>query len=259
MNRSLLLVARRAAASSLQGTFSSAPATQSVRSFADSPGLPDSVKRMGNASQVPNEYPGQVYAFNWALNADGVTPLKKSAFRITKPLDLKVSGLDQPKTSPLKVNAAAAKSSVREAGTDELSFESFDEVNQRTKDLLSLSDHLYCPEGHVPGTRIGVRVITNSATLAPNLVGYLERAPKRDPPPAQTITAYVLEGTEEFFSGYAIEEIEDKDGEAKSVAAVVVVSTNPTIESIAAGIELSVEGLLADEEERKKAEEEAAE
>jgi len=148
---------------------------------------------------------------------------------------------------------------VREAGTDELSFESFDEVNQRTKDLLSLSDHLYCPEGHVPGTRIGVRVITNSATLAPNLVGYLERAPKRDPPPAQTITAYVLEGTEEFFSGYAIEEIEDKDGEAKSVAAVVVVSTNPTIESIAAGIELSVEGLLADEEERKKAEEEAAE
>eukprot|EP00567_Pseudictyota_dubia_P007191 CAMPEP_0197460054 /NCGR_PEP_ID=MMETSP1175-20131217/53151_1 /TAXON_ID=1003142 /ORGANISM="Triceratium dubium, Strain CCMP147" /LENGTH=263 /DNA_ID=CAMNT_0042995077 /DNA_START=50 /DNA_END=841 /DNA_ORIENTATION=+ len=263
MNRSILLIARRAAALSSRGSLSCNPiGSQAVRFFAgaESPGLPDSVKRMGKAAQVPNEYPGQVYAFNWALNADGVTPLKKSAFRITKPLDLKVAGLEQPKTSPLKVNSAAAKSSVREAGTDELSFDTFDEVSQRTKDLLSLSDHLYCPEGHVPGTRIGVRVISNSATLAPNLVAYLERAPRREPSP-QTITAYVLEGTEEFFSGYAIEEIEDNDGEAKSVAAVVAVGTNPTIESVVAGIELSVEGLLADEEERAKkaAEEEAAE
>lgn len=213
---------------------------------------------MGKAAAVPNEYPGQVYAFNWALNADGVTPLKKSAFRITKPLDLKVAGLGQPKTSPLKVNSTGSKGAVREAGTDALEFDAFDEVNQRTKDLLSLSDHLFCPEGHVPGTRIGVRVISNSPTLAPSLVGYLERAPKRDPT-AQTITAYVLEGGEEDFSGYAIEEIED-GGEAKSVAAVVVVSKKPTIENVVAGIELSVEGLLADEEERaKKKEEEAAE
>jgi hypothetical protein len=70
----------------------------------DSPGLPDSIKRVGEAMAVPNEYPGQNYAFNWSLNADGVTPLKKSAFRITKPLDLKVAGLEQPKTNPLKVN-----------------------------------------------------------------------------------------------------------------------------------------------------------
>jgi hypothetical protein len=54
---------------------------------------------------VPNEYPGQIYAFNWSLNADGVTPLKKSAFRITKPLDLKVAGLEQPTTIPLKVSS----------------------------------------------------------------------------------------------------------------------------------------------------------
>ena len=70
----------------------------------DSPGLPESIKRVGEAMAVPNEYPGQIYAFNWSLNADGVTPLKKSAFRITKPLDLKVAGLEQPKTNPLKVN-----------------------------------------------------------------------------------------------------------------------------------------------------------
>ena len=69
----------------------------------DGPGLPDSIKRVGEAMAVPNEYPGQIYAFNWSLNADGVTPLKKSAFRITKPLDLKVAGLEQPKTNPLKV------------------------------------------------------------------------------------------------------------------------------------------------------------
>ena len=69
-------------------------------------GLPDSIKRIGSAFSVPNEYPGQDYKFNWSLNGDGVTPLKKSAFRITKPLDLKVAGLAQPRTSPLKVRKA---------------------------------------------------------------------------------------------------------------------------------------------------------
>jgi len=48
------------------------------------------------------EYPGHNYAFNWCLNGDGVTPLNRSAFRICKPLDLKVAGL-QPLQSPLKV------------------------------------------------------------------------------------------------------------------------------------------------------------
>ena len=48
------------------------------------------------------EYPGQNYVFNWCLNGDGVTPTKKSAFRITKSLDLKIAGL-QPAMSPLKV------------------------------------------------------------------------------------------------------------------------------------------------------------
>lgn len=67
-------------------------------------GLPDSIKRVGTASAFPNEYPGQIYAFNWCLNKDGVTPLRRSAFRITKALDLKVAGLKPPKTMPLKVN-----------------------------------------------------------------------------------------------------------------------------------------------------------
>jgi hypothetical protein len=65
--------------------------------------LPDSIKRVGTAEAFPNEYPGQVYAFNWCLNGDGVTPLRKSAFRITKPLDLKIAGLEPPKAKPLKV------------------------------------------------------------------------------------------------------------------------------------------------------------
>jgi hypothetical protein len=65
--------------------------------------LPDSIKRVGTAAAFPNEYPGQVYAFNWCLNGDGVTPLRRSAFRITKPLDLKVAGLVLPKKNPLKV------------------------------------------------------------------------------------------------------------------------------------------------------------
>jgi hypothetical protein len=65
--------------------------------------LPDSIKRVGVTEAFPNEYPGQIYAFNWCLNGDGVTPLKKSAFRITKPLDLKVAGLSLPKQQPLKV------------------------------------------------------------------------------------------------------------------------------------------------------------
>jgi hypothetical protein len=70
---------------------------------ATSPGLPESIKRVGEASAFPNEYPGQNYAFNWSLNADGVTPLRKSAFRITKVLDLKIAGLEPHAKSPLKV------------------------------------------------------------------------------------------------------------------------------------------------------------
>jgi hypothetical protein len=60
---------------------------------------------VGQAEAFPNEYPGQIYAFNWCLNGDGVTPLKKSAFRITKPLDLKVAGLSLPKKQPLQVRS----------------------------------------------------------------------------------------------------------------------------------------------------------
>jgi hypothetical protein len=37
------------------------------------------------------------------LNGDGVTPLRRSAFRITKPLDLKVANLTVPSKMPLKV------------------------------------------------------------------------------------------------------------------------------------------------------------
>jgi hypothetical protein len=154
-----------------------------------------------------------------------------------------------------------------EAGSDELTFETFDEVSQRTKDLLSLSDHLYCPEGHVPGTRTGVRIITNSAALAPQLLAYLDRAPRKDPPENQPITAYILEGTEEEFAGYAIEEVEFPINEemtkmeAKSVAAVVVVGKNPDLKVVVAGLEVSQKGLAADEVERaeKKAAEEKGE
>lgn len=65
--------------------------------------LPESVSRVGASSAFPNEYPGMNYEFNWSLNADGVTPLKKSAFRITKPLDAKIAGLEPSKVTPLKV------------------------------------------------------------------------------------------------------------------------------------------------------------
>jgi len=240
--------------------FSAAPAAA-----ASSPGLPDSVKRVGETTAFPNEFPGQNYMFNWCLNADGVTPLKKSAFRIAKPLDLKVAGLPLPKTSPLKVDATkAARAKVPEAGSDTLSFDAFDEVTQRTKDLLSLSDSLFCPEGHAPGTRTGVRVISNASTLAPDLVAYLDRAPKRDPK-SQPVTCYVLEGADEEFAGYAIEEIEElmDDGSkmAVSVATVVVVGSKPDLKTVVAGIQLSVEGLEADAKERdeqKSAESEEA-
>jgi hypothetical protein len=166
-----------------------------------------------------------------------------------------------------------------EAGAGDLSFVQFDEVSQKTRDLLSLSDSLYCPEGHVPGTRTAARVITNSTALAPDILAYLERAPKMDPPESLPITVYVLESaTEEAFAGYAIEEIEvpvksteegpgwsslsesDPLMEAKSVAAVVVVGAKPDLKVIVAGIELSQKALAADEVEReakKEAEEKA--
>jgi len=165
-----------------------------------------------------------------------------------------------------QVKPASAKK-MPEAGTDELSFETFDEVNQRTRNLLSLSDHLYCPEGHVPGTRTAVRVITNSPKLAPEVLAYLERAPRKDPPESLPITVYALEGTEESFAGYAIEEVEvevpeedtrgwyriddpDPEMEAKSFAAVVVVGQKLDIKVVAAGMELSQKALAEDEAKR---------
>mmetsp|Transcript_6386 Transcript_6386/g.9276 ORF Transcript_6386/g.9276 Transcript_6386/m.9276 type:complete len:267 (-) Transcript_6386:162-962(-) len=257
-SRPLLFLARRAATSTnrlicptTNSTVSHCAKNQKehLRLFS---GLPESVKRVGEASCFPNEKPGLDYDFNWALNYDGVTPTKKSAYRFTKPLDVKISGL-KPVKAPLKVNAAASRALMPEAGSDELSFETFDEVNKRTKELLSSADNLYCPEGHAPGTRTSVRIISNSPVLAPKLLAYLERAPKRDPT-AHPITAYVLEGTNEDFNGYAIEEIVDSTtGEEKSVAAVVIVGKNPSIENVVAGIELSVAGLMEDEAARAEA------
>lgn len=223
--------------------------------------LPESITRVGQSEAFPNEYPGQNYEFNWALNVDGVTPLKKSSFRIMKPLDLKIAGLKPLANSPLKVDIPDGQSLIPEAGSDSLSFETFDDLAQKTKDTLSTSDTLYCPEGHIPGTRTGVRIITNSTELAPTLLAYLERMPKRDPT-AQPITAYVLDDSEgtvtgEDFCGYAIEEVE-ASGEVKSVASVVVVGKSPKVETVVAGLELSASGLLEDEEARKKEAEENA-
>lgn len=65
--------------------------------------FPDSIKRVGTTEPFPNEYPGMIYAFNWCLNGDGVTPIRQSAFQIIKPFDLKVAGLKQPARIPLKV------------------------------------------------------------------------------------------------------------------------------------------------------------
>jgi len=142
-----------------------------------------------------------------------------------------------------------------EAGSDDLSFDLFDEMSQKTKDALSLAAHLYCPEGHAPSTHKGVRVISNSATLAPEILAYLDRAPRKETPVSQPITVYALDNAEEEFCGYAIEEVEEKDeyGDAmdpKSVTAVVVAEKHLDLKKIVAGIELSVAGLLADEEER---------
>jgi len=217
-----------------------------TRSFAS---LPDSIARSAQSEAFPNEYPGQNYDFNWTLNADGVTPLKKSAFRITKPLELKISGLAPLKKTPLKVNASAAQSTMLEAGGPDLDFDSYDEISQRCKDLLSLSNTLYCPEGHMPTTTTSVRVITNSQTLAPELLAYLDRAPKRDSTGC-SITAYVLEDEEmNNFAAYAIEEV-GEGGDITSVAAVVCTGKNVKVEQVVAGLEMSLNGLKEDETAR---------
>lgn len=153
-----------------------------------------------------------------------------------------------------------------------MTFEDFDAACQTARDNLSLADALYCPEGHVPSTTAGVRVISNSGRLAPDILAYLDRCPKLSPPQSMPITCFVLEGGEEF-SGFSIEEIEvpvaPEEGvsvydlgyqpkEAKSVATVVVSGKKPDIAHIVAGIEASQKALAQDELERaKKAEEEA--
>lgn len=157
-----------------------------------------------------------------------------------------------------------------EAGSDELTFEDFDAMSQKTRDWLSLAEHLYCPEGHVPGTRTAVRIITNSPTLAPDMLAYLERAPRLDPPENLPITVYMLEGDHESFAGFAVEEIEvpiytkemeeklwvtntepKPKMEAKSVASVVVVGKTIDLSVVVAGIEMSQKMLAVDEMERE--------
>lgn len=239
-----------------RGSSISAAAAAAATSKKD--GLPASVERVGEADFFPNEGPGRVILFNWQLNKDGVTPLKESAFRISKPLDLKVAGLAQPKTNPLKIKAAPS-SSVPEAGSSDLSFDDFDAAAGRVKDALSRSPHLYCPEGHAPGTRTSVRVITNAADLAPAMVGWLDRAPRREIPESSSVTVYAHEGSASgpAFSGHAVEEVEETEFdvvlEPKSVASVVVSSDDQTLDmtTIAAGIEACVKALEADEKERE--------
>jgi hypothetical protein len=101
-----------------------------------------------------------------------------------------------------------------------------------------------------------------------------------EPPQSLPITAYVLEGADESFAGYAIEEIEvpvpNKDDEekewvtgyetgptfeAKSVAAVVVTGAKVDIKAVVAGLQASQKALAADEVERaakKEAEEKSS-
>jgi len=232
--------------------------------------LPDSVKRVAQADYLPNEYPGQNYAFNWQLNYDGVTPLKKASFRITKPLDLKIAGLDQPKTRPLKIKGSAAKN-MPEAGSDALSFDTFDEMSQSIRDALSMSNKLFCPEGHVPNTRIGVRIITNAPSLTPDLVAYLERAPASKEKPTSlpiTVYAYQDDGMDEEtigqeFNGYAVEEVEDFEWDedtgdkiekgVKSVASILTCGKTLNIKNIVTALDLSSAALEADAKEREQA------
>jgi len=61
----------------------------------------------------------------------------------------------------------------------------------------------------------------------------------------------------EAFASYAIEETGEGD-DVRSVAAVVCTGKAIKVEQVVAGLELSLEGLVEDEEARKKEAEEAA-
>ncbi len=122
-------------------------------------------------------------------------------------------------------------------------------MTKAIKDSLSHSNRLYCPEGDVPSSRTGVRIITNSERLAPSFMAYLERAPKKEEPESQPITAYVLETTNFEFLGYAIEIAEEEGSEGpteKTVGAVVIAGKEPSMEQVVAGIELAFAGITAD-------------
>jgi hypothetical protein len=149
------------------------------------------------------------------------------------------------------VNATAAKQDMLEAGSEALDFDEFDRMADKVKDLLSDSKSLFCPEGFMPGTDKTVRVITNSASLAPKLSAYLSRSPKRDPVGCN-ITAYVLEANNfDSFAAYAIEEVGEGSDGIMSVASVVCSGKKVKVEQVVAGLELSLDGLKFDEEARK--------
>jgi len=164
---------------------------------------------------------------------------------------------------------ASAKTKVPEAGSSELSFEDYDKTSQKVRDLLSHSESLFCPEGHVPGTRTSVRIITNSKTVPTQAVAYLDRAPRLEPPESLPITAYVFEGREEKFSGYAVEEVEvpveavdqeqlwvtgdepEPEAVLKSVASVILVGESIDLKDLAAALELCHDALTVDALQRE--------
>lgn len=231
-------------------------------SFATSASHQSSLDRVAAPIVWPNEGPGVNYAFNWQLNADGVTPTNELAFRITKQLDLTIAKLDPTCKSAVQkeIKASSTKkiqASLLEAGTDAMPFDTFDANIRDTRDALSEAPALYCPEGLAPGSDVGVRVITNSGALASACAAYLERAPRivTKEMCSQPVTVYVYRSAGEddvdesfslsSFSSYAIEEHEDEDGIA--VATVGIFSIGKVemelLRYVVAAVDICVKGL----------------
>jgi len=216
---------------------------------------PPTWDRIGKVMIFPDEGPGVDYKFNWQLNADGVTPTRELAFRIMKPLDITVAGLEPTPASVVESERVAARTSApAEAGTDAVPFDDFDASIRDTRDGLSESAALYCPEGLAPGTDVGVRVITNSGALASACLAHLDRAPRANTRDlrSQPITVYAhLGGGDDApndYAAFAVEEHEDGDGTA--VATVGLASEGGAefeqLRVVIAAVDVCVKGLEAE-------------
>jgi hypothetical protein len=163
----------------------------------------------------PRERAGLDYSLNWSLNRNGVTP-GGDAYRLTKGSEASKHG----KVEKVKKGGKSAP----EAGEGSLSFEEFEFGLDSVKTTLESASILYVAEGDAPGTRVPVRIITDSGDVAATAMnGILERMPRSKEAKVLPVTCFVSPKGNDF-EGFIVEQGDGVIYDESAVVSDVVLS-----------------------------------